>query len=737
MMWCCLANSIFLLISIEYGKTELDVIQLKNYTQVFITEISETSLVTSVEPFDFVYYDPSIIYIHSYLYQEHIKQTYLNASKILRDVVKNVYRTVDIMFDWRMRNIYVAQENFVEVTDIDGNFRRTLYWRNITNLQSIAIDPQKGYIFMADAGTLQKLERASMEGDESSRRNIIDKNYIKKPLGLTLDTNNLTVYWSDAFLNVIQKCSYRGDERSTLLQLGVVPGNLALYETTLYWIDNSNHTVNALSLATFETNFVSELPQELLKKKFHITKSGIKVLTTEVHHTFKIRVFELQHLHKVQTEFLLGTEAGVLLCSNGSYTTLFHEHFVLNFALLEDQNEIVFERNYGLVIANLWNMSYTITRPKISFLGLANEIEYDWIGQNVYFLANALIKSVIFVMSKVKDGNYEYRYIVEFLYILTKAMAIDPARGTEAYSFLSIRKRMAKMTLVIADPRQIYYISFDWIKRILFFRTFLEFTKIDLNATNRRTVSVTDLFEGVVDNVRKKYELHQFKIQSGNLYFLKSNGFYIKLNTETLEETVLRKISEQPLSPLWFFIRDLWTDGEKDEECSAIESCWGINNTYECLKPEEICDGLIKCYEGQDEEFCNVCDQRDCRVNIFGRLKEFKLEQSNIKHLPGFMFKNNTLLKEIGFLDNQFLIQLDPRCFKGLASLEIILSLANVKTPREVYAWVIILVLPINAAVNPYLYTLTNVETSKVKKMFCQFEINNINIFIKSKCKIK
>ncbi|KAJ8316437.1 hypothetical protein KUTeg_006451 [Tegillarca granosa] len=48
-------------------------------------------------------------------------------------------------------------------------------------------------------------------------------------------------------------------------------------------------------------------------------------------------------------------------------------------------------------------------------------------------------------------------------------------------------------------------------------------------------------------------------------------------------------------------------------------------------------------------------------------------------------------------------------------SVTVILSLFNIKTPREIYAVVIIFVLPINAAVNPYLYTIGHIDLKKVK----------------------
>ncbi|KAJ8308994.1 hypothetical protein KUTeg_013868 [Tegillarca granosa] len=49
-------------------------------------------------------------------------------------------------------------------------------------------------------------------------------------------------------------------------------------------------------------------------------------------------------------------------------------------------------------------------------------------------------------------------------------------------------------------------------------------------------------------------------------------------------------------------------------------------------------------------------------------------------------------------------------------SINVILSLAGIKTPREVYSWVIVLVLPLNAAINPYIYTFSKLDSIKFSR---------------------
>lgn len=99
------------------------------------------------------------------------------------------------------------------------------------------------------------------------------------------------------------------------------------------------------------------------------------------------------------------------------------------FDILEDQNKIVFGKGNGLAIGDLWNLSTTWTKQDIGFVGFKNDIEFDWIGKNVYFVGNALIKSAIFVMSKFNGDVYVDRELIGFLHIVTKAIALDPAKG--------------------------------------------------------------------------------------------------------------------------------------------------------------------------------------------------------------------------------------------------------------------------------------------------------------------
>jgi hypothetical protein len=43
------------------------------------------------------------------------------------------------------------------------------------------------------------------------------------------------------------------------------------------------------------------------------------------------------------------------------------------------------------------------------------------------------------------------------------------------------------------------------------------------------------------------------------------------------------------------------------------------------------------------------------------------------------------------------------------------LAMSGVEIPGDVYAWSIVFILPINSAINPILYTISNLKSSWVK----------------------
>ena len=96
-------------------------------------------------------------------------------------------------------------------------------------------------MFWTDWGEQPKIERAEMDG---SNREIIIRQNIRWPNGLTIDYSAQKIYWTDAKLFCITKANYDGSNRvqivgapmSSLCVLGH-PFALTSYGNKIYWTD--------------------------------------------------------------------------------------------------------------------------------------------------------------------------------------------------------------------------------------------------------------------------------------------------------------------------------------------------------------------------------------------------------------------------------------------------------------------------------------------------------------------
>lgn len=85
---------------------------------------------------------------------------------------------------------------------------------------SIAVDPQVGRMYWADAGASPKIETAWLDG---SRRRPLVTDRIRHPAGLTIDyASEHALYWVDAKLNHIETMRPDGTNREIILKGGMI-----------------------------------------------------------------------------------------------------------------------------------------------------------------------------------------------------------------------------------------------------------------------------------------------------------------------------------------------------------------------------------------------------------------------------------------------------------------------------------------------------------------------------------
>ncbi|KAH8026378.1 hypothetical protein HPB51_020362 [Rhipicephalus microplus] len=90
--------------------------------------------------------------------------------------------------DWVGHKLYWtdSETNRLEVAELDGSHRKVLLWRDLDQPRAIALVPTDGLLFWTDWGDVPKIERASMDGNLTTRKVIVRED-IFWPNGLTVD----------------------------------------------------------------------------------------------------------------------------------------------------------------------------------------------------------------------------------------------------------------------------------------------------------------------------------------------------------------------------------------------------------------------------------------------------------------------------------------------------------------------------------------------------------------------
>lgn len=146
--------------------------------------------------------------------------------------------------DWVNDNIYWTDSDTrrIEVASINSKVRNVIISEDIGAPRAIAVAPEDGYLFWSDWDEqYPKIERVSMDGDNASRKIIVDQN-IAWPNGLTLDLESKLLYWIDAKLKYIARVDWNGNNRQYLFhprsaESMKLPVAISVYKKELYWTD--------------------------------------------------------------------------------------------------------------------------------------------------------------------------------------------------------------------------------------------------------------------------------------------------------------------------------------------------------------------------------------------------------------------------------------------------------------------------------------------------------------------
>ncbi|RUS74219.1 hypothetical protein EGW08_018025 [Elysia chlorotica] len=179
-----------------------------------------------------------------------IKRMNIKTSRNPKTTVSKDLQSLDgLACDWVSRKLYWSdsETNRIEVSTLDGKFRKVLYWERLDRPGPIALDPENGYMYWTDYGETPKIERAGMDGNEETRTIIIGED-ISWPTGLALDYEMSRVFWVDVKLKSIFSCDFDGGNRQAVIE-GTLkqPFSITVSSRNIYWTDwqrNAIHSCN-------------------------------------------------------------------------------------------------------------------------------------------------------------------------------------------------------------------------------------------------------------------------------------------------------------------------------------------------------------------------------------------------------------------------------------------------------------------------------------------------------------
>ncbi|XP_076313100.1 LDL receptor protein 1 isoform X3 [Tachypleus tridentatus] len=151
--------------------------------------------------------------------------------------------------DWIGRNLYWCdkRKDTIEVSRLDGKFRKILIRKNLEEPRAIVLDPYEGYMYWTDWGEKPYIGKAGMDG---SNPKILVNESLKWPNGLTMDYETKEIFWADASEDYIAVADSEGKNKRIVAKrstLGTAHHIFALsvFEDYLYWTDWETKSVES------------------------------------------------------------------------------------------------------------------------------------------------------------------------------------------------------------------------------------------------------------------------------------------------------------------------------------------------------------------------------------------------------------------------------------------------------------------------------------------------------------
>lgn len=185
--------------------------------------------------------------------------------------------------DWVGRNLYWCDKgkDTIEVSRLNGTFRRVLVRTGLEEPRAIVVDPYDGFMYWTDWGEHPYIGKAEMDG--TGVRILINESVASLgwPNALALDIVTQQLFWADAKYDYVATSDTEGGHIRVLARDG--PSSplhhifaMTVFEDELYWTD-------------WESKSVLRCPKNHCDNITTLVRTSIRPMDLQVHHALRQR----------------------------------------------------------------------------------------------------------------------------------------------------------------------------------------------------------------------------------------------------------------------------------------------------------------------------------------------------------------------------------------------------------------------------------------------------------------
>ncbi|XP_064475155.1 prolow-density lipoprotein receptor-related protein 1-like [Ornithodoros turicata] len=186
--------------------------------------------------------------------------------------------------DWVGRNLYWCDKgkDTIEVSRLDGTFRKVLIRTGLEEPRAIVVDPYDGFMYWTDWGEHPYIGKAEMDG--TGARILINESVesLGWPNALALDIVTQHIFWADAKYDYIAMADLDGEHVRILARDGPsFPLHhvfaMTVFEDQLYWTD-------------WESKSVLRCHKNHCNNITTVVRTSIRPMDLQVHHPLRQRI---------------------------------------------------------------------------------------------------------------------------------------------------------------------------------------------------------------------------------------------------------------------------------------------------------------------------------------------------------------------------------------------------------------------------------------------------------------